>query len=186
MGPVLGILREAGGTGITGPEIARQFTHDTLQRRMCVVNQVLYRLRHRQRVIRGPKEPTKYYHRVPTYRWFITPAGVHYLATGMEKGARQARWEQAERKRAELAEYRRHLADLLTEAYDRIDPQTAPKCERERVMRELRTAGCTLESIGEVFGVTRERVRQVLNRQNVTPCRCGRCAAQPGDGCSGA
>jgi len=174
-GRILEILKEAGETGATGPEIARQFTAGLLQRRMTIVNQILGRNRDHGRVIRGPMEPTKYYHRVPTYRWFITPAGVHYLAMGLKEGIRAAALEEKNRQRAARAAHRRRLADLLTDAYDKYDPDTTPRCERERVIRELRAQGCTLHDIGGVFGITRERVRQIEAGFKTGRCKCRRC-----------
>lgn len=175
VGRVLEILKEAGDMGATGPEIARHFTTGLLQRRMVVVNQILYRNRAHDRVIRGPLEPTKYYHRVPTYRWFITPAGVEYLAMGLNEGIRAAQREEQARQQAAQAMRRRKLADMLTDAYMSHDPQTTAPCERERVIRELRQAGCTLHDIGGVFGITRERVRQILTGKKPAICRCKRC-----------
>lgn len=161
--------------GATGPEIARHFTAGLLQRRMVVVNQILSRNRAHARVIRGPLEPTKYYHRVPTYRWFITPAGVEYLAMGLNEGIRAAQIEEQARQQAAMMMHRRKLADMLTEAYFAHDPETTARCERERVIHELRRAGCTLHDIGGVFGITRERVRQILIGRKPGICRCKRC-----------
>lgn len=175
MGRVLEILKEAGDRGITGPDIARHFTHDRLQRRMTIVNQILYRLLKHHRVVRGLKEPTVHYHNVPTYRWFITSAGVHYLAIGMDAGIRRQRREQAERQYAVEEAHRKLVSDALTEAYDKYDPETTDRCERDQVMRKLREQGCTLHDIGQVFGVTRERVRQILKGYRIATCRCPRC-----------
>jgi len=175
VGRVLEILKEAGETGATGPEIARQFTAGRLQRRMTIVNQILGRSRSHGRVVRGPMEPTKYYHRVPTYRWYITPAGVHFLAVGLYEGIRAAKREEKNREHAARVLRRRRLADLLTDAYDKYDPETTPRCERERVIRELRAQGCTLHDIGGVFGITRERVRQIEAGFKTGRCKCSRC-----------
>jgi hypothetical protein len=128
-------------------------------------------------VRRGGKEPTPYYNNVPVYRWYITPEGVEYLAAGMAAGIRAARVARAKQAEAQRREARRRADDLITQAYIDCDPRTISKCEREQVIRELRSAGCTLDAIGGVFGVTRERVRQILTGYKTTPCTCPRCAA---------
>lgn len=46
--------------------------------------------------------------------------------------------------------------------------------QRERVMASLYTEGQTLHEIGQAFGVTRERVRQILRRIGVAPSAGGR------------
>lgn len=186
---VLEILHEAGEKGIIGPDIARHFTipepdmpslrklnrrSQGLQRKLAWTNQILERFAINGYVRRGLAEASPYYHRVPAYRWFVTPAGSEYLAAGLSAGIREARDREREREAVRLAAHRRRLADLLTEAYDKYDPETTPRCERERVMRELRSEGCTLHDIGQIFGLTRERVRQILINYRVSPCHCPR------------
>jgi hypothetical protein len=188
---VLELLKEAGEEGMRGPDIARHFTipepdtpslgklgpqSQSLQRRLTWTNQILDRFALKGYARRGNPEPSPYYHKVPAYRWFVTPEGTGYLAAGMKEGMKQARLAKEERERAVLMAHRRRLADLLTDAYDKHDPSAVTTCERERVIRELRTQGCTLHDIGGVFGLTRERVRQILKGIHVGPCRCARCA----------
>lgn len=43
------------------------------------------------------------------------------------------------------------------------------------MMRKLRDEGCTLQDIGDVFGVTRERARQIVVGLRVHPCQCPDC-----------
>ena len=189
---VLRILKEAGEEGIVGPDIARHFTVPdpplsesgirsgkrytlpmaNLQRRLTWTNQILDRFRRRGWVVRGGKEPSRYYNNVPSWRWYVTDAGVEYLAAGMAAGLRAARDAELKRRAAEHAAWQRHLDDMITQAYIDFDPAETPQCERDAAMRTLREAGCTLGSIGGVFGVTRERVRQVLAGIKVRPCRC--------------
>src|SRR5690606_11286921 len=40
--------------------------------------------------------------------------------------------------------------------------------ERNKKMANMYSQGCTLESIGKQFGLTRERVRQILSKKGVT------------------
>ena len=190
---VLELLKEAGEEGMLGGVIARHFTipdphtpslqgkmaaaSQNLQRRLAWTNQVLDRFLRHGWVRRGSKEPTPYYNNVPVYRWYITPEGVEYLAAGMSAGIRAARIARAKQREEKRREDRRRADDLITQAYIDCDPHSIHKCEREKVIRELRAAGCTLDAIGGVFGVTRERVRQILVGYKTTPCECSRCTA---------
>jgi len=187
---VLELLAEAGGEGTRGPDIARHFTvnppvmpslgdlgpgSQSLQRRLAWTNQILDRLALHGYVYKGGTEPSPYYHRVPAHRWFITGGGVQYLADGLAEGRRRVRREREAAEAARLAEHRKRLDDLLTQAYVENDPEKTPACERERVIRKLRGEGCTLQDIGDVFGITRERVRQILVGLRTHPCRCPDC-----------
>jgi hypothetical protein len=53
--------------------------------------------------------------------------------------------------------------------------RTTPSCQRTAKIRELQAQHLSLEEIGFVFGITRERVRQIAAGQSVTPCRCPDC-----------
>lgn len=168
---VLEILKEAGDEGMLGPDIARHFVAANLQRSLTWTNQLLYRFSLHGRVRRGNKERSPYYHHVPAYRWYITPSGEEYLAAGMREGLHAARLALVQSAAAEHAARRKLRDDLITEAYQSHDPWIAA-CEREKVIRELRAAGCTLAEIGGVFNLTRERVRQILIGHRVGPCHC--------------
>lgn len=187
---VLELLKEAGEEGMLGGVLTRHFTipdpdmpsqqhlrkrSQNLQRRMAWTNQILDRFLLHGFVRRGQSEPSPYYHLVPVYRWFVTPEGVEYLAAGMGPGIRaaraaEARWW-AERYRSE----RKQADDLVTRAYLRYDPATTYPCEREKAIREMRDAGCTLAEIGGVFGITRERTRQILVGFKPVICKCPKC-----------
>lgn len=195
---VMEILNQAGETGATGPDIARYFTIPdpplteagircgkratpsmaNLQRRLTWTNQILRRFWRRGWSVRGELESSPYYNNVPTFRWYITDTGAEYLAGGMAAGLRAAREQEHLRRSAERAGRQKHLDDLISQAYIDFDPATTYKCERTAAMRTLRDAGCSLASIGGVFDVTRERVRQILTGHRVGPCRCPRCTEQ--------
>lgn len=192
---VLEVLKEAGEEGMRGPDIARHFnvdypgmpsvahlSHESQchQRRMTWTNQILERFKTNGWARKGGLEPSPYYNNVPAYRWFITPEGRGYLAAGMAAGIREAQRFQHEREAVKLAAHRKRLADLLTEAYASTDPATTPKCERTRIMKHLREAGCTLQDIGDVFGVTRERARQLIEDISPSVCTCPRCVGEKG------
>jgi len=187
---VMEILKEVGDGGILGGVLARHFTipdphmpsmeklanrSQNLQRRLAWTNQILDRFLLHGYARRGPAEPSPYYHAVPAYRWFITPEGVAFLAGGMDAGARARRVSAAQREAEAKRAARRHADDLVTQAYVTYDPSSTYQCEREKVIRELRAAGCTLAEIGGVFGITRERTRQILVGFKTNPCKCPSC-----------
>ena len=186
---VLELLAEAGDEGMTGPVIGRHFTlaypegehaylnsarSMNLQRRMNWVNQILHRFASHGYAERGVQEISPFYHNVPAYRWFITDKGREYLASGMAEGCRARRLSNAERAAAWRAERKRRADEAITQAYVEYDPETTPTCVRNQVIRDLRGAGCTMDAIGGVFSLTRERVRQILNGVGVSTCRCGK------------
>ena len=91
----------------------------------------------------------------PAIIWRITPAGRDWL-DGHDRApalaaaaAAQARRAAAERDRA------------LDEARATFDLQT-PRISRKRAAHQLRELGCTLDQIGAVFHVSKERIRQDL------------------------
>jgi len=187
---VLELLKEAGEEGVLGGVLARHFTipdphmpsleglvlrSQNLQRRLAWTNQILDRFLRHGWARRGGKEPTPYYNNVPVYRWYITGDGEQYLAAGMAEGIRAARASEIARAAEQRREEQRHADDMITQAYVSYDPATIYKCEREQAIRELREAGCTLDAIGGVFSLTRERVRQILVGYKTSPCTCPRC-----------
>lgn len=189
---ILELLKEAGEEGVLGPDLARQFTVPdptsfgrqlrgeistptaNLQRRLAWVNQILHRM-HRRGFVTRRMDRSPHYRQVPAYRWWITESGVTFLAVGMWTGVRAARVEQRRRREEERASWQRHTNDLITQAYIDYDPATVCLYERTRIIGVLRAAGCTLESIGGVFGITRERVRQIAAGEHLPMCRCLRC-----------
>lgn len=183
---VLEILKEAGEQGMIGPVLARHFTieevhaagktdsHANLQRRETWVNKILERQAFRGRARRGEPEISPYYHQVPAFRWYITDKGVQYLAGGCAEGAKERRVTAQAAEAAARAAARRRRENLITQAYVDYDPHTTPRCVREQAIKELRAAGCTLEEISGVFGITRERVRQIQIGYKCGVCRCPR------------
>ncbi len=89
--------------------------------------------------------------------WKITPAGRTWLRINdPEKVAeRRAAVRAAADERASRQE---NCKRLIQEAEKEYGPGTAPSIRRE-VSRLLRAEGCTLQSIADIFGVTRELIR---------------------------
>ena len=98
----------------------------------------------------------------PAIIWRITPAGRGWLedhdkAPDLAAAATaeaQRKTEQARRAAAERDQ-------ALDEARATFDLQT-PRISRKRAAHRLRELGCTLEQIGAVFHVSKERIRQDL------------------------
>ena len=98
----------------------------------------------------------------PAIIWRITTAGRRWLdehdaaqalaAAAAAQAQRQA--EQAQRTATE----RDHALDEARATFTRQTPRTS----RKRAARRLRDLGCTLDQIGAVFHVTKERIRQDL------------------------
>jgi hypothetical protein len=91
----------------------------------------------------------------PATLWRITPAGRGWLDDHDKAPALAA---------AAAAEARRAAAErdhALAEARATFDLQT-PRISRKRAAHQLRDLGCTLDQIGAVFHVTKERIRQDL------------------------
>jgi hypothetical protein len=141
-------------------------------------NQILHRFLNKGFVERGSREMSPYYHNVPTYRWYVTDKGREYLDGGMAAGVRARRAATAAAEHQRKDERRNRAAQMITQAYVDYDPATTPQCVRVRVIHELRDAGATLDAIGGVFDLTRERVRQILVGISVNPCRCDQCIGE--------
>ena len=98
----------------------------------------------------------------PAIIWRITPAGRGWLddhdkAPALAAAAAaeaQRKTEQARRAAAERDQ-------ALDEARATFDLQT-PRISRKRAAHRLRELGCTLDQIGAVFHVSKERIRQDL------------------------
>ena len=91
----------------------------------------------------------------PATTWRITSAGRGWLDDHDTAPARAA---------AAAAQVRRAAAErdrALDEARATFTRQT-PRISRKRAAHQLRELGCTLDQIGAVFHVTKERIRQDL------------------------
>lgn len=175
---IMRLLHEAGPRGLLTQDMAKTFRQRERHRSAThiEVNTALYKLREYGRAQRSRyMEPSPYYHNTPCWRWRITSAGsAYYLAGGYQGQLAIAREERRQRDKA-----RRELAVRRLEAIASSAGKASkltPGCTRERdeLIRELREAGMTLESIGDLFGITRERTRQVVKGILVsTRCRCG-------------
>jgi DNA-binding PadR family transcriptional regulator len=112
---------------------------------------------HVERAGRAPKGRGR-----PAIIWCITTAGRRWLddhdkapaLAAAAAAAAQRKTEQAQR----MATERDHALD---EARATFDLQT-PRISRKRAAHQLRDLGCTLDQIGAVFHVTKERIRQDL------------------------
>ena len=94
-------------------------------------------------------------HGRPAIIWRITPAGRNWLDDHDNAPALAA---------AAAAQARRAAAErnhALDDARATFDLQT-PRISRKRAAHQLRELGCTLDQIGAVFHVSKERIRQDL------------------------
>lgn len=115
-------------------------------------------------------------HNIPIKRWrAIQPAADQFLTLPSPEQRKAARRQQElEYRRAVDANKKRREA-LVAEAMLNYGRGT-PKCVRTRVCRELRAQKVSLDDIGRVFGITRERARQVIaGVSEGRPCRCADC-----------
>ena len=91
----------------------------------------------------------------PAIIWRITPVGRGWL-DDHDKAPDLAAAAAADARRAAA-----ERARALDEARATFDLQT-PRISRKRVAHQLRELGCTLDQIGAVFHVSKERIRQDL------------------------
>ena len=177
---ILRILAGAGKAGMLAPDIAYQFSKPVLQqRRNAVVNQVLKRLSRSDRV-RYTTDTSPRYHNIPAYRWFITSAGSKYLADGgYDEIIKRISCDNAEK--LEQQRQNRQQQDVIRQLVINAAPvlirQLPPGCTKARanLINQLYQRGITLDDIGRLLGLTRERVRQIKAGIKVTPCRCQQC-----------
>jgi len=99
---------------------------------------------------------------VPTFLWEITPAGQAWLEEeswtwhSTRTAERQERCAMTMAQRSALIEY------LDREARARGWGMDTPVAERRAAIFAMREMGCTLQAIGDIFGITREYVRLIL------------------------
>jgi hypothetical protein len=73
--------------------------------------------------------------------------------------------------RARKAARRKKQERLNHAALSKIRQETARGIGRDRAIVRARKAGATLKAIGDVFGITRERVRQIVAGSRSVPRR---------------
>jgi DNA-binding PadR family transcriptional regulator len=146
---------------LSAPALARLLAEPGQRRRLLMsYDRILRRLEqagHVERAGRVPKRRGR-----PAIIWRITPAGRGWLeehdqapalaAAAAAQAQRQT--EQAQRTAAE----RDHALDEARAAFNRQTPRTS----RKHAAQQLRDLGCTLDQIGAVFHVSKERIRQDL------------------------
>jgi DNA-binding PadR family transcriptional regulator len=98
----------------------------------------------------------------PATTWRITPAGRSWLDELDQAPALAAAAASEARRRAGQAERAAtEQAQALDEARATFNRET-PRVSRKRAAQQLRDLGCTLDEIGAVFQVSKERIRQDL------------------------
>jgi predicted ArsR family transcriptional regulator len=145
---------------LSAPALASLLAEPGRRRRLLATyDRILHRHEqagHVERTGRVPKRRGR-----PAIIWRITPAGRAWLddydkapALAAAAAAAQRRTEQAQRAAAERDR-------ALDEARATFSRET-PRISRKRAAQQLRDLGCTLDQIGAVFHVSKERIRQDL------------------------
>lgn len=177
----LRLLVQAGEAGLTATDIAVQFTLPARYwARSNRVSQIMRNLEARGYVRPGRREPTTRYGErdlpgyagAPVRRWYATEAGAERIAMLDRVAARRAEHERlaAEHEKRRAAA----LAGVVSELAARTAAGTVTKHWRRTTIAELRQVPCSLQEIGTLFGISRERVRQIeAGRED--PCQCGAC-----------
>ncbi len=115
-------------------------------------------------------------HNIPIKRWrAIQPAADQFMQLPSPEQRKAARRAQELQYRRAVDANRKRREALVAEAMLNYGRGT-PKCVRTRVCRELRAQKVSLDDIGRVFGITRERARQIIAGQHPgRPCTCSDC-----------
>lgn len=179
----LGFLAQAGPDGATTTQIAQAFSHPpSHHQRSNRASQIMRQLAAKSAAEHVGDEPSPLYRHTPVSRWRVTAAGIaRYQAGSARRGLR----DQARADRAETGEVRQNAAarreKAITAAREELVGVIASgrslsvtRCWRARVIGKLRAAGCTLAETGELFGLQRERIRQIEAGQE-RPCACRAC-----------
>jgi len=174
---LLSLLRDAGDAGVLAGDLARQFSEpQVLQARNRWVNTTLEYQRHKAAptVCRSQaKEKGPYYRGSWQWRWFITSAGLEQLAADPPMTRAQREQARLAARSAYEQNHQRRQA-LVSSAIAEGFGVSTSHCRRRAKVAELRQAGLSLEDIGHIFGLSRERVRHIeMGRDG--PCRCGSC-----------
>jgi hypothetical protein len=184
---VLAFLDGAGEAGATTTEIA--LAHDypvSYHQRSNRVSQVMLVLRNRGWAEPAGLDRSPLYRHNPVNRWRVTAAGE--AAYAEDKAAAQARDQArraaAARREAALAAGDGPRAEALAAARREIARQRdsaggiTPAWRAAKII-ELRQVPCTLDEIGQLFGLTKERVRQIEMRYSTRYAWCKQPARQP-------
>ena len=154
---VLIALHQAGPAGMQTGELARLFDEGSTMTRLNRVRGITTVFERSGKVTRTGPEPSVIYHRNSVYRWHITEEGSRYLASGMRPGS--AARNRAHAQEAETA--RQRELDRQAQLLASCQLILFHTCQRDAEIRHLRAEGVRLESIGNLYGITRERARQV-------------------------
>lgn len=171
---VLAFLVAAGPEGVITTEIAQAFSRPgTHQKRSNRASQILRELAGQGYTEKTGTEPSPLYRNTPVSRWRATPAGVTRHEAAVQAGSRRAVLDEemaghAERRRNATAAARQEIAARYAAG------GAITRCYRKETIIRLRRVPCSLAEIGELFGLQRERTRQIemgLER----PCACREC-----------
>lgn len=151
---ILQILAAGPGKGFTTADLMDALEPNPPGRRQSHINDNLHSLLGRDLVAR---ESSHIRSRGAPYRWHVTAKGRSAALQPMRKDTERLAHE---RHVARLERSRAALAEAREQGHG---PQT-PVTARLEVILQLRDSGCTLAQIGELLGLTRERIRQLANR----------------------
>jgi hypothetical protein len=146
---------------LSTPALAGLLAEPGRRRRLLAsYDRVLYRHEqagHVERAGRVPKRRGR-----PATIWRITPAGRGWLEEHDQAPAlAAAAAAQAQRKTEQAQRAATERDQALDQARATFSRQT-PRISRKRAAHQLRDLGCTLDQIGAVFHVSKERIRQDL------------------------
>lgn len=173
---VLALLAQVGKSGMTTTDVALAFDQPRdHQYRSNRASQIMRAAEKQGLVRKGAQEPTYLHNRNPVRRWYITETGKQWVRANDPEAA-------AERSAAldqRMQESAARRAQALQQARDEGFGPGCPTHARYEKIKELRAVPCTLAEIGELFGITKERVRQIEQGINV-PCKCAGCQVPGG------
>ncbi len=162
---VLAALHSAGDEGLTSGDIAEIYDPTRDHASINAVNNILYRYEDNGRVRRSDEmEHLNCVTRTKVWRWYITPEGsAYYLQGGKPGQAVLRRAEKASKKNAAL-----HRREIMLKAIPDGYGRDTPPEERRRMVAQLYAQGLNKNEISFVFGVTRERIRQIVDGLKIT------------------
>ena len=178
---LLHLLSQADSTGMTAGDLTRQFSEPAaLGTRNRLVNSTLQQMRTSGYVDRATAaERSRHYHGAPVYRWFITPGGQSYLQGGGPPGRRLgATAKLAARQLAKQERAARYLTEFRAAAKLAALAGSCLKKRNATIGKLRQESHLTLEDIGGLFGLTRERVRQITDGHSGRRCPCAECRGQ--------